>query len=123
MTTPGLRPDPAGSRIVVVHGPADFALDAVLRGRGLVPIHETEGAVVWAVPSAPVLEEPSVAPAGSGRLLLTVIEAAERLAVGRTTIYDLINRCDLQVVHVGRSARIPVTAVEDFAAALASRVG
>jgi excisionase family DNA binding protein len=54
---------------------------------------------------------------------LTVIEAAERLAVGRTTIYDLINRCDLQVVHVGRSARIPVTAVEDFAAALASRVG
>ncbi len=121
MTVPGARPTPVGSRVVVVHGPTDPSLEAMLRGLGLAPLHETEGAVVWAVPATPVVEEPSVAPPGSGRLLLTVIEAAERLAVGRTSIYDLINRGDLQVVHVGRSARIPVTAVEDFAAGLASR--
>jgi excisionase family DNA binding protein len=52
---------------------------------------------------------------GSGKLLLTITEAAERLSVGRSTIYELINRGDLPAAHIGRSARISVTALEEFA--------
>lgn len=42
------------------------------------------------------------------RLLLTVPEAAEALAIGRTSLYEL------EVVHIGRSTRVPVDAVHRF---------
>ena len=44
---------------------------------------------------------------GSARLLLTVLEAAERLAVGRSTVYELTATGELELVHIGRCARIP----------------
>ena len=47
-------------------------------------------------------------------LLLTVVEAGRLLSVGRTTVYELIQRGELQTVHIGRSVRIPVAAVTDF---------
>lgn len=40
---------PAGL-VVVVHGPAHPNLDLTLRQAGLVPVHEIEGAVIWATP-------------------------------------------------------------------------
>jgi excisionase family DNA binding protein len=43
-------------------------------------------------------------------LLLTIPQAAHRLGVGRTTLYDLYeltNAGELEVVHIGRCARIP----------------
>jgi excisionase family DNA binding protein len=52
--------------------------------------------------------------AGSDRLLLTIREAAERLAVGRTTAYELAARGELEVVHIGRCSRIPLDALEAF---------
>jgi excisionase family DNA binding protein len=48
------------------------------------------------------------------RLLLTVTEVAERLAVGRSTVYELTTAGELEVVHIGRCARIPVAALADF---------
>jgi excisionase family DNA binding protein len=104
------------ARVVVVHGPADPALDGVLRGGGLVPVHEAEGAVIWASPllgSSPVRDPENLSAAleGSGKLLLTIVEAAERLSVGRSTVYELVNRRELEVVHVGRSVRVPAAAV------------
>ncbi|MEY2422457.1 MAG: hypothetical protein QOI95_2524 [Acidimicrobiaceae bacterium] len=39
------------------------------------------------------------------RLLLTVVEAATMLGVGRTKAYELIAGGELQVVHIGRAAR------------------
>lgn len=71
-------------------------------------------------------DEPVIDPTGSdlltvGRaapspspLLLTVRQAAAALGVGRTTVYELIGAGDLEVVHIGRSARVPVAAVEEF---------
>ena len=52
--------------------------------------------------------------AESERLLLTVPEAAERLAVGRSTIYELTATGELEVVHIGRCARIPVASLAEF---------
>lgn len=53
-------------------------------------------------------------------LLLTVVEAAMLLGVGRTTAYELIAAGDLQVVHIGRSARVPRAAVHRYVNALMS---
>jgi excisionase family DNA binding protein len=50
----------------------------------------------------------------SDRLLLTMREVADRLAVGRSTVYELAARGELEVVHIGRCARVPVDALEAF---------
>ena len=49
-------------------------------------------------------------------LLLTIRDAARVLAVGRTTMYELIAAGAVEVVHIGRSARVPVAALEAFVA-------
>lgn len=46
------------------------------------------------------------------RLLLRIEEAAEILQVGRSTIYLLIGTGELPIVKIGRSRRIPVSALE-----------
>ncbi len=48
------------------------------------------------------------------QLLLTIPQAAQRLGVGRTTVYELTNAGELDVVHIGRCARIPAAAVDAF---------
>ncbi len=48
------------------------------------------------------------------RLLLTPEEAAERLSLSRTMIYELIRTGELQSVKVGRARRIPAGALDDF---------
>lgn len=47
-------------------------------------------------------------------ILLTIPEAAGRLRIGRSTVYELISSGRLEVVHIGRSARIPAQAITDF---------
>jgi excisionase family DNA binding protein len=47
-------------------------------------------------------------------LLLTIEGAGRALGVGRSTVYELVQRGDLEVVHIGRAARIPVDAVHDY---------
>jgi excisionase family DNA binding protein len=49
-----------------------------------------------------------------GKLLLTVAETAQRLCVGRSTVYELTAAGELELVHIGRCARIPVASVDDF---------
>jgi excisionase family DNA binding protein len=51
-------------------------------------------------------------------LLLTPEEAAGVLRIGRTAVYELMAAGALESVHVGRSRRIPVAAVEAFVARL-----
>ncbi len=48
------------------------------------------------------------------RLLLTAEEAAERLSLSRTTIYELIRYGDLESVRIGRARRIPAEALGRF---------
>lgn len=47
-------------------------------------------------------------------ILLTIPEAARRLNIGRTLAYELIGAGTLEVVHIGRSVRVPVDALHDF---------
>ncbi len=47
-------------------------------------------------------------------ILLTVRDAAQLLAIGRTSVYQLIADGELEVIHIGRAARIPATAVHAF---------
>ena len=51
-------------------------------------------------------------------LLLTPEQAAELLAVGRTTIYDLMRVGALPSVKIGRSRRIPAGELEGYVAGL-----
>ena len=41
-------------------------------------------------------------------------DAARVLSVGRTTMYELVGAGEIEVVHIGRSARVPVAALEEF---------
>ena len=52
-----------------------------------------------------------VAPA---KLLLTINEASQVLAISRSKLYDLLNSCHLSLVHIGRSRRIRMTDLEEF---------
>lgn len=48
------------------------------------------------------------------RTLLTVEAAAERLSIGRTTMYALIRSGEVDSVTVGRLRRVPVSALESY---------
>jgi excisionase family DNA binding protein len=55
--------------------------------------------------------------------LLTVSAAARLLGVGRSTAYELIAAGELEVVHIGRSARVPVAAIDAYIEQLRARAG
>ena len=57
-------------------------------------------------------------------LLLTPTEAARRLSVGRTRLYQLIGTGELASVRVGSLRRIPTRALRDYVdGLLAAQVG
>ena len=47
-------------------------------------------------------------------LLLSVEEAARRISCGRSHLYLLLRRGEIQSIYLGRSRRIPVAALERF---------
>lgn len=53
-------------------------------------------------------------------LLVTTGEAAERLRVGRTTVFKLISSGDLESVKVGRARRVPADAISEYVKRLRS---
>ena len=57
------------------------------------------------------------------RLLLTPEEAARRLAVGRTTVYELLSSGALRSVQIGRCRRVPVSALSAFVERLVDQGG
>lgn len=46
--------------------------------------------------------------------LLTIREAATRLALGRTKVYELIAKRELKAIKIGRARRIPESALEEW---------
>lgn len=46
--------------------------------------------------------------------LYTVLEAADALRISRTKMYELLTANRIESVHIGRSRRIPVEAVEAY---------
>lgn len=57
------------------------------------------------------------------RIVYTVEEAAERLGVGRTLVYALVRRGDIESINIGRLRRIPCDALDDFVLRLRQLTG
>src|SRR5579871_1100229 len=60
--------------------------------------------------------------AATAAQLLTIPEAARVLSIGRSTLYELIADGRVSVVHIGRSARVPLVALVEFVRGLSSNV-
>jgi len=58
--------------------------------------------------------------AASAVLLLTVEEAAQRLSIGRTTMYRLVSTGAIESVTIGRLRRIPSECLEEYVSSLRS---
>lgn len=107
-------------RIVIVHGPVESHTNQALLTAGLDLAAEIGDTSLWVrrcvIPAVPAGSAVAATNAGElpARLLMSVAEAAAVLGVGRTTAYALIARGDLEVVHIGRVARVPITAVQDL---------
>jgi excisionase family DNA binding protein len=57
------------------------------------------------------------------RLLLTVEEAADRLGIGRSLMYELIGQGQISSIRVGRLRRVPVESLTDYVAAMRRQAG
>jgi excisionase family DNA binding protein len=69
------------------------------------------------------LSEPAVqdkAAEGNARTLLTVEAAAQRLSIGRTTMYALLKNGQINSVRIGRLRRIPADALTAYTTRLAA---
>ena len=51
---------------------------------------------------------------GEVRLLLTVMEAAQRLGIGRSLMYELLASGSIPSIRVGRLRRVPCQALTEF---------
>ncbi len=52
------------------------------------------------------------------KLLLTPVEAAKALGIGRSKVYELLQDGQLKSVRIGSCRRIPLDALHDFLADL-----
>jgi excisionase family DNA binding protein len=60
-------------------------------------------------------DERGIEATGPGEpLLLTVPQAARMLAIGRSLLYELIASGELEAIHIGRCARVPLDALSAF---------
>jgi excisionase family DNA binding protein len=50
------------------------------------------------------------------KLLLTIPQVAAALSLGRSTVYELVQRGELPVVHIGRAVRVRFTDLEKWVA-------
>ena len=50
----------------------------------------------------------------SEKLLLTIPEVAIRLGLGRSLVYQLVMRGEVDSITVGRARRVPAQAIEKF---------
>jgi excisionase family DNA binding protein len=58
-----------------------------------------------------------------GPTLLTIPQVATALSLGRSTVYELVQRSQLPVVRIGRAVRIHVRDLELFAEQLRQDAG
>ena len=50
----------------------------------------------------------------TGKLLLTIPEAAIRLGLGRSLVYRLVMAGEIPSIKLGRARRVPAPALEEF---------
>lgn len=109
------RKNDGGRQVMVMIGEPERTLVAGLQHLGFTRVAAEGEVAVWSRALRPPVVSPVQAvaevgaePAGpTGLLLMTIVEAAAALGVGRSTVYELIGQQQLEVVHIGRSARVP----------------
>lgn len=47
-------------------------------------------------------------------ILVTVDELAETLSIGRTAAWELVRKRKIKSVKIGRTRRVPVTAIQEY---------
>ena len=47
-------------------------------------------------------------------MLLTPLECAHALGLGRSKVYELLSKGELESIRIGTARRIPVSAIETF---------
>ncbi|MFY1689236.1 helix-turn-helix domain-containing protein [Plantactinospora sp. WMMB782] len=52
------------------------------------------------------------------RVVLTIEEAAQRLGIGRTTMYALVMNGEIRSVTIGRLRRVPVRCLDEYVTTL-----
>jgi excisionase family DNA binding protein len=57
-------------------------------------------------------------PTPEHRVVLTIEEAAQRLGIGRTTMYALIKTGQIRTVTIGRLRRIPTFCLDEYVRSL-----
>ena len=60
---------------------------------------------------------------GRDRLLLRVPEAAERAALSRSKLYELIASGEIRVIHIGRAVRVPSAELERWVRRISDEEG
>ena len=80
---------------------ATLRLVAPFPERPLQPVRDVE----------PIEQVIKVTVESDDRLLLTVAEAAHRLGIGRTLMYELLGCGEVDSVHVGRLHKVPADAL------------
>lgn len=73
---------------------------------------------VTRIPAQAAAPTPRESTAVSDRLLLTVEEAGAALGVGRSLMYELIARGEIQTVRVGRLRRVRPEDLRDYVTSL-----
>ena len=51
-------------------------------------------------------------------VLITVEEMAAKLSIGRTVAWELVRKRKIKSVKIGRTRRVPVTAIQEYIAYL-----
>jgi excisionase family DNA binding protein len=46
--------------------------------------------------------------------LVTVDELAKLLSIGRTAAWELVRKCKVKSVKIGRARRVPITAIDEY---------
>lgn len=50
----------------------------------------------------------------NSRIVLTIEEAAQRLGIGRTTMYALVKTGQIRTVTIGRLRRVPAFCLDEY---------
>jgi excisionase family DNA binding protein len=86
----------------------------------LSDLHGTASAPPAADAALPTVEAVS-AGAVDDRVLLSVVEAARRLGIGRSLMYELLGSGEVRSIHIGRLHKVPVAALFEFVARKSTR--
>jgi len=47
-------------------------------------------------------------------ILVTVVEVARMLSIGRTAAWELVRKQKIRSVKIGRTRRVPIVAIQDY---------